>query len=68
MKGVAGKGVCKNMKTRAIKIDHARKAPWVGEEGRDEAGTLSAEPWPIYYRIRYYLSSGKLRLWIEWFA
>jgi hypothetical protein len=43
-KGIAGKGICKNMKTRTIKIDGSRKTLWVGEKGRDETGTLSAEP------------------------
>ena len=33
----------------------------VAEEERDETGTLSAEPWSRDYRIRYYLSSEKLR-------
>ena len=28
---------------------------------KDETGTLSAEPWCEYYRIRYYLSSEKLK-------
>jgi hypothetical protein len=37
--GVAGKGFCKNMKTRTIKIDGSRKTPWVGEEGRNQTGT-----------------------------
>jgi hypothetical protein len=43
-KGLAKIATQKNMKTRAIKIDGARKTPWAGEEGRDETGTLSAEP------------------------
>ena len=43
-KGLAKIATQKNMKTKAIKIDGARKTPWVGEEGRDETGTLSAEP------------------------
>jgi hypothetical protein len=60
-KGIAGKGICKNMKTRTIKIDGSRKTPWVGEKGRVETGTQSAEPYPEDYRIRYYLSSGKLK-------
>src|ERR1700730_6892061 len=60
-KGFAEIGICMNMKTRAIKIDGARKTPSVGEEGRDETGTLSAEPWARDYRIRYYLSSEKLK-------
>jgi hypothetical protein len=34
---------------------------WVWGEGRDEAGTRSAEPWVGDYRIRYCLSSEKLR-------
>jgi hypothetical protein len=49
------------LKTRAIKIDGSQKTPEVGEEGRDETGTLSVEPWGKDYRIRYYLSSEKLR-------
>jgi hypothetical protein len=60
-KGFAEKGICKNMKTRAIRIDGARKTPWVGEEGRHRTGTLSAEPRFRDYRIRYYLTSDKLR-------
>jgi hypothetical protein len=59
-KGIAGTGICKNMKTRTIKIDGSRKTHRVGEKGRDATGTLSAEPWVRDYRIRYYLSSGKL--------
>jgi len=38
-----------------------KKTHGVAEEGRDETGTLSAEPWVRDYRIRYYLSSEKLR-------
>jgi hypothetical protein len=60
-KGLAKIATQKNMKTRAIKIDGSRKTPWVGEEGRDETGTLSTEPSVMDYRIRYYLSSEKLR-------
>ncbi len=33
----------------------------VALEGRDETGTLSAEPWVRDCRIRYYLSSEKLK-------
>src|SRR3984893_13277277 len=61
-KGDAKKAIRKNMKTRAIKIDGSRKTHWVGGEGRDETGTLSAEPWVRDYRIRYYLSSEKLKV------
>jgi hypothetical protein len=43
-KGIAGKGICKNMKIRTIKIDGSRKIHGVAGEGRDETGTLSAEP------------------------
>jgi len=44
-----------------LKIDHFRDAVRVGKERRDETGTLSVEPWIGGYRIRYYLSSEKLR-------
>ena len=43
-KGDAETWIYKNMITRAIKIDDARKTPWVGEVGRGETGALSAEP------------------------
>ena len=36
-----------------------------GGNGGTKRGTLSAEPWPVYYRISYYLSSEKYTLWIE---
>jgi hypothetical protein len=35
--------------------------PGMAEKGGDEPGTLSAEPWGRDYRIRYYLSSEKLK-------
>jgi hypothetical protein len=59
-KRVAGKGICKNMKTKGDKNRRVAETHWVSEEGRDETGTLSAEPWARDYRIRYYLSSEKL--------
>ena len=34
---------------------------WTQEEGGYETGTLSAEPCTKDYRIRYYLSSEKLK-------
>ena len=37
------------------------KTHWVAEERREVTGTLSAEPWSRDYRIRYCLSSEKLR-------
>ncbi len=37
------------------------KTQRVGDEGRDETGTLSAEPWVRGYRMRNYLSSNKLK-------
>ena len=38
-----------------------------GQEEEPSRDTI-AEPWARDYRIRYYLSSEKLRPWIEWFA
>jgi hypothetical protein len=60
-KGVAGKGICKDMKTKVDKNRRVAKTQRVAEEGRDETGTQSAEPWIKDYRIRYYLSSEKLK-------
>src|SRR5260370_14534156 len=34
---------------------------WGWGRKKDETGTRSAEPWVSYYRIRYYLSSEKLK-------
>jgi hypothetical protein len=60
-KGVAKIAIQMLMKLRELKIDRWRDAVRVGEERRDETGTLSAEPCVRDYRIRYYLSSEKLR-------
>jgi hypothetical protein len=60
-KGVAEKATQKLMKIRELKIDGFRGALRAAEEGRGETGTLSAEPCVVDYRIRYYLSSEKLR-------
>jgi hypothetical protein len=49
------------MKIRELKIDRFRGAVQVAEERRGGTGALSAEPWIGDYRIRYYLSSEKLR-------
>ena len=43
-KGLEKKATQMLMKTRELKIDHFRDAVRVGEERRDETGTLSAEP------------------------
>ena len=37
------------------------KTDWVAGKRREETGTRLAEPWARDYRIRYYLSSEKLR-------
>ncbi len=44
-KGVVKIATQKNLKTKELKIDCLRKTLWVGEEGRGETETLSAEPW-----------------------
>ena len=61
-KGLAKKATQKLVKLKELKIDGLRDAVRVGEVRRDETGTLSAEPLPRDYRIRYYLSSEKLRV------
>ena len=61
-KGVVKIATQKLMKIRELQIDHFRGALRVAEERRDETGTLSAEPWGRDYRIRYYLSSEKLKV------
>jgi len=60
-KGVAKIATQKLMKIGELKIDHFQDAVRVAEERRDETGTLSAEPWLAYCRIRYCLSSEKLK-------
>jgi hypothetical protein len=60
-KGVAKRSTQKLMKIRELKIDRFRGAVQVAEERRGGTGALSAEPWIGDYRIRYYLSSEKLR-------
>ena len=49
------------MKTKARQNRRVAETHGLLGESRDEAGTLSAEPWFIDYRIGYYLSSEKLR-------
>jgi hypothetical protein len=60
-KGVVKIATQKLMKIRELQIDLFRNTVRVAEERRDETGTLSAEPWIGDYRIRYCLSSEKLR-------
>ena len=60
-KGDAKKAIRKNMKTKGGQNRRVADTHGVAVEGRDETGTLSAEPWIGYYRIRYYLSSEKLK-------
>jgi hypothetical protein len=60
-KGVAKIATQKLWKIKELKIDHLRDALRVAEGRRDETGTLSAKPWVGDYRIRYYLSSEKLK-------
>jgi len=60
-KGVGKTGIQKLMKIWELKIDHFRGALRVEGGRRNETGTLSAEPWIGYYRIRYCLSSEKLK-------
>ena len=61
-KGDAKKATRKNMKTKGGQNRRVADTHGVAVERRDETGTLSAEPWVGHYRIRYYLSSEKLRL------
>jgi hypothetical protein len=61
-KGVGKIATQKLMRIRELKIDPFRDAVRVGEVRRDETGTRSAEPWIRDYRIRYYLSSEKLKV------
>jgi hypothetical protein len=74
-KRVAGKGICNDMKTKGEEKWLAGSEWWVAREEntalsdthriagkkRDETGTRSAEPWCRGYRIRYYLSSEKIK-------
>jgi len=60
-KGVAEKATQKMLKGKGIKIDGAQKRGCFAGKRKEEAGTLSAEPWARDYRIRYYLSSEKLK-------
>jgi hypothetical protein len=43
-KRVVRRGICNDKKIKAIKIDEPRETHGVGEERKDETGTLSAEP------------------------
>ena len=60
-KGDAKKATRKNMKTKGGQNRRVADTHGVAVERRDETGTLSAEPWVRDYRIRYYLSSEKLK-------